>query len=236
MKKKKRVFVMLLAILMVTILSVFLFPKLKSGYMGKTVTVFFPSSQLPPGTKITQENLKEKLFPSEFIDEKKVISDKEHLIDSYTTTTVFETDYFTVDKVAKKEEQALYERTNLIAITLGKLSSSVAAKISPGDRVNVYGYTEGYEGAVRVTFEDLQGIEVAYLVDNQGKNVVKNEEDEVSSIPAAVVLKVKTQQQANELLKLEYTTKIHLERVNQDIAPIQKEKGTITNLIGKEKE
>lgn len=212
--KKKKIFVMLLAVLVLIVVAIFILPQIKKGYLGETVTVYMPSENISSGTQITEEIIKQKSMPTEFVDKEKLI-DKEELIGKYTKNKVFATDYFTKEKIANPEEQALYEDTNLIAVTLSKLAASVGAKISPGDYVNVYGYTEGFEGANKITFPDLQGIEVAYILNNQGKPVTDNGENGASSVPDVVVLKAKTQQQVDELLKLEYTTKVHLERVHK---------------------
>lgn len=222
--KKKKIFVMLLAVLVLIVVAIFILPQIKKGYLGETVTVYMPSENISSGTQITEEIIKQKSMPTEFVDKEKLI-DKEELIGKYTKYEVFATDYFTKEKIANIEEQALYEDVKLVSITLSKLSSSVGAKISPGDCVNIYGYTEGYEGKDAVTFPDLKEIEVAYILNNQGKNVKDDEENGASSIPAAAVLKVKTQQQVDELLKLEYTTKIHLERVHKQEKNIENKKG-----------
>lgn len=212
--KKKKIFVILLAVLILIIAAIFIIPQLKKGYLGETVTVYVPKNNIPQSTLITKDMINPKSMPIEFVDKDKLI-DKEELIGKYTKYEVFTTDYFTKEKLANPEEQALYEDTNLIAVTLSKLAASVGAKISPGDYVNVYGYTEGFEGANKITFPDLQNVEVAYILNNQGKPVTDTEENGASSVPAVVVLKAKTQQQVDELLKLEYATKVHLERVSK---------------------
>ena len=212
--KKKKVFVLLLALLILIVATIFIIPQLKKGYLGETVTVYVPKNNISRSTLITEDMINPKSMPVEFVDKDKLVG-KEELVGKYTKYEVFTTDYFTKEKIANPEEQALYEDTNLIAVTLSKLAASVGAKIAPGDNVNIYGYTEGFEGANKITFPDLQGVEVAYILNNQGKPVTDTQENGASSIPSVVVLKAKTQQQVDELLKLEYATKVHLERVSK---------------------
>lgn len=221
MKKNKKIIALLLTLLFLLIAGIFLFPKIKEGYLGRTVEVYVPKENIPSNTMVTEEMIQTMSMPVEFIDRLKIAS-KQDIVGYYTKVPVFSTDYFTKEKLADKEEQALYENNNLIAVTLSTLSSSVGAKIAPGDLVSVYGYQEGYEGSEKIIYPDLQKIEVAYLLDSQGRNVTK-EEQGASALPSVAVLKVATQQQSMELLKLEYSSKVHLERLAPE-AELPKEK------------
>ena len=105
--KKKKIFVLLLAILILIVAAIFIIPQLKKGYLGETVTVYVPKNNLPQSTLITKDMINPKSMPIEFVDKDKLIG-KEELIGKYTKYEVFTTDYFTKEKIANPEEQALY--------------------------------------------------------------------------------------------------------------------------------
>ncbi len=212
MKKDKKLIVVLISALILVIAGILIFPKVKEGYMGKTVDVITLKQDIPARTQIQESMIKITSMPIEFVDTKRVISNKEEVIGKYSTVDIITTDFLTKEKITNENNQALYEQKRLIAITLPTLAASVGGMLDAGDIVSVYGYKEDFESNAKVVYEDLQNIEIAYVLNNQGVQT-KEVTDSGMSVPAVVVLKVDTDQQIQELLNLEFETKIHLERV-----------------------
>ena len=79
MKKNKLIFVLMLTLLIVIVLGIILFPKLKTGYMGKTIKVITLKKDIPPRSLITDDLIKETLMPEEFIDTSRVLTNQELL-------------------------------------------------------------------------------------------------------------------------------------------------------------
>ena len=212
MKKNKGLVAVVLTLLIVTIIAILIFPKVKDGYMGKTIDVVTLNSDISARTLISESMVKVTSMPAEFIDEKRVISNKEEVIGKYSTVDILTTDFLTKEKITNENNQALYEPKRLIAITMPTLAASVGGVLNEGDFVSIYGYKEGFENNTKLVYDDLKNIEVAYVLNNQGVPT-KEAVDSGMSVPAVVVLKVDTDQQIQELLNLEFETKIHLERV-----------------------
>ena len=224
MKNKKRLFVITLSVLVLVVLMIFLFPKLKTGYMGKTVTVYIPKENIPVSSLITKDMIKKADFPLEFTDSEKVITNSEEIIGKYAKTEIFATDLITKEKLAKENEQVLYEPNKLVGVTMSRLSSSVGGKLRSKDRVNVFAYKETFDENSRISSPDLMNLEVAYVLDNQGKEISTDKDGNSTGSPAVIVLKTDTEKQAEELMNMEYSAKVHVVRIKEAPKPeIKKE-------------
>ena len=215
MKNKKRLFVITLSVLVLVVLMIFLFPKLKTGYMGKTVTVYIPKENIPATSQITKDMIKKADFPLEFTDSEKVITNSEEIIGKYAKTEIFATDLITKEKLAKENEQVLYEPNKLVGVTMSRLSSSVGGKLRSKDRVNVFAYKETFDENSRISSPDLMNLEVAYVLDNQGKEISTDKDGNSTGSPAVIVLKTDTEKQAEELMNMEYSAKVHVVRIKE---------------------
>ena len=215
MKNKKRLFVITLSVLVLVVLMIFLFPKLKTGYMGKTVTVYIPKENIPVSSLITKDMIKKADFPLEFTDSEKVITNSEEIIGKYAKTEIFATDLITKEKLAKDNEQPLYEPSKLVGVTMSRLSSSVGGKLRSKDRVNVFAYKETFDENSRISSPDLMNLEVAYVLDNQGKEISTDKDGNSTGSPAVIVLKTDTEKQAEELMNMEYSAKVHIVRIKE---------------------
>lgn len=209
--KNKKIMVILGSVLIVMVLAILLFPHFKTGYMGSTELVVIASGDIKKGTVITEDMIDQKEYPSAYLAEQTVVLLPEAIVGQYAAVDIYAGDVVNQAKIVAANEKVFFEQNNLIAITMANLSSSVAAKLAPGDLVNIYGYVKD-TGSAGMLIEppSLKNIEIAYVVASDAQEVV----DGVA--PAAVVVKVNSPEQAQELIKLEYSSKVHLERVSNN--------------------
>ena len=204
--KNKGVLIALIVLFIVIILAVVLFPKFKSGFTGVTKKVYQLKKSVPAKTKITKDMIEEVEFPLDYIkDSNVVISDETEIIDNYSKVDISNND--------------IISKGNLVGVTVATLSSSVAGKITSGDMVKVYGYVKketeaGVDNEV-IAPKELAKLEVAYILTSQAKDTNSQDaKDKSNIVPNVVVLKVTNEKQTTELVKLEYSGKIHLEKIN----------------------
>ena len=217
--KNKGIIIALIVFFIVLIMGVLIFPHFKKGFTGQTTPVFMLNSDIKERTLITEDMIKNVDFPSEYIkDSKIIVSDKSEIINSYSKVAINKNDIISKDKITNKDDVALYSKGNLIAVTVSTLSSSVAGKIYPGDIVKVYGYIKeetetGIQNKV-IAPKDLEKMEVAYILTSQAQDTTNTENNKTDIVPNVVVLKVSNEKQASALVNLEYSGKIHLEKIN----------------------
>ena len=217
--KNKGIIIALIVFFIILIGGIIAFPHFKSGFTGATSKVYQLKNDIPAKTQITKEMLKEVAFPEEFIQDKNsIVTDENDIINSYSKINISKNDLITKDKITNKDDVALYSKGNLIAVTVSTLSSSVAGKIYPGDIVKVYGYIKeetetGIQNKV-IAPKDLEKMEVAYILTSQAQDTTNTENNKTDIVPNVVVLKVSNEKQASALVNLEYSGKIHLEKIN----------------------
>lgn len=217
--KNKGIIIALIVFFIVLIMGVLIFPHFKKGFTGQTTPVFMLNSDIKERTLITEDMIKNVDFPSEYIkDSKIIVSDKSEIINAYSKVAINKNDIISKDKITNKDDVALYSKGNLIAVTVSTLSSSVAGKIYPGDIVKVYGYIKeetetGIQNKV-IAPKDLEKMEVAYILTSQAQDTTNTENNKTDIVPNVVVLKVSNEKQASALVNLEYSGKIHLEKIN----------------------
>lgn len=217
--KNKGIIIALIVLFIVLIMGVLIFPHFKKGFTGQTTPVFMLNSDIKERTLITEDMIKDVDFPSEYIkDSKIIVSDKNEIINAYSKVAINKNDIISKDKITNKDDVALYSKGNLIAVTVSTLSSSVAGKIYPGDIVKVYGYIKeetetGIQNKV-IAPKDLEKMEVAYILTSQAQDTTNTENNKTDIVPNVVVLKVSNEKQASALVNLEYSGKIHLEKIN----------------------
>lgn len=210
MLKNKKIMVLLGSVLIVLVLAIFLWPHFKQGYAGTTVEVVRMASDIERGTIITNEMVRVKEFPAAYLEDIQILA-KDDVVGQYAATDLFKGDIVSANKIVGSDKKVFYEQNNLVAVTLPTLSASVAAKIKPGDRVNIYGYPKDNANAGIVWRpEVLQNMEIAYIVSSDAQDAGEG------IAPASVVLKVSSPEQTQELVKLEYTAQIHFERVSNN--------------------
>lgn len=218
--KNKGVLIALIVLFIVIILAVVLFPKFKTGFTGVTKKIYQLKKSVPAKTKITKDMIEEVEFPLDYIKNSDVvISDEAEIIDNYSKVDISNNDIISKDKITNKDDVALFSKGNLVGVTVATLSSSVAGKITSGDMVKVYGYVkkETEAGVVNevIAPKELAKLEVAYILTSQAKDTNSQDaKDKSNIVPNVVVLKVTNEKQTTELVKLEYSGKIHLEKIN----------------------
>ena len=223
--KNKGIIIALIVFFIILIGGIIAFPHFKSGFTGATSKVYQLKNDIPAKTQITKDMLKEVAFPEEFIQDKNsIVTDENDIINSYSKINISKNDLITKDKITNKSDEALYSKGNLLAVTVSTLSSSVAGKIYPGDFVKIYAYVkqerqtpDGDTVNIQTTIspKELEKIEVAYILTSQAQDTTATDEKNKSNIiPNVVVLKITDENQAKSLVNLEYSGKIHLEKIN----------------------
>lgn len=214
-KNKKAIAILGAAVLTLGSL-VALAPKIKSGLVGEIETVYKLKRDVEIGQKIQADNLEEVERSKSYIP-KGVVRDKKDIVGKYVKTNIYDYDYITKEKLAGEEDDVFYDVGKLVSVTLHTQPAGVSGKLQRGDVVTVLGYAqvEGEIGSTEVKAPaELSAVEIVSVTNGNLQDInkeMKGKDDAApSDLPATVILKVQSEEQAKKLVELEYGSKLHL--------------------------
>lgn len=221
--KNRKLIILLLTVAVVIVTGVYTYPSLKKAYVGDTVNVLVAKSDIGDGMILSEDMFVEKEMPAEYVSSVEEYVTKEELkTDKFAKQIILRGEPLIHRKMTSDDEIGLYAEQNLIAVSIESLASSVGAKLAVGDHVTIRGFLESDEGEKKVEApENLRNIEIAYIIDANAKDKKDSdgEKEETKEgekfIPKSIVFKVRNEPQAQELIRLEYTSRIHLERLSE---------------------
>lgn len=175
-----------------------------------TVMICRLQSDVAAGTKIEPEMLKQVEVGGFGLPET-VVKNPDDLIGKYAKVSMTPDDYLYLsrfgDYVADERlDTAISAGKRLMAVTMSSNAASVANQLKTGDKVTVSYFADGSAYIP----EELHGIEVYQVENEEARNVEEIQEDEDTDKIAATVTLIVTEQQAARLVTAEYDGKIHL--------------------------
>lgn len=214
-KNKKAIAILGAAVITLASL-VALAPKIRTKLIGEMETVYKLKNKVEIGQQIEEGNLEEVEISKSYVP-KGVVKNKNEIVGQYVKTDIFKYDYITKEKLAGDKDKVFYDVGNLISVTLHTQPAGVSGQLQRGDVVKVLGYSqvEGEVGKSEVKApEELSAVEVISVTNGnlQDLKEMKNEDKEAApaDLPATVILRVQSDEQAKKLVELEYGSKLHL--------------------------
>lgn len=181
-------------------------------YKQKETTVMICRLQadVAAGTKIEPEMLKQVEVGGYGLPET-VVKNPDELIGKYAKVSLTPDDYLYMSRFAdyvadEKLDAAISAGKRLMAVTMSSNAASVANQLKTGDKVTVSYFADG----TAYIPEELHGIEVYQVENEEARNVEDIQDDEDTDKIAATVTLIVTEQQAKEIVAAEYAGKIHL--------------------------
>ena len=196
----------------IVVAAVIAFIGIPQLYKQKETTVMICrlQSDVAAGTKIEPEMLKQVEVGGFGLPET-VVKKPDDLIGKYAKVSMTPDDYLYLsrfgDYVADERlDAAISAGKRLMAVTMSSNAASVANQLKTGDKVTVSYFADGSAYIP----EELHGIEVYQVENEEARNVEDIQEDEDTDKIAATVTLIVTEQQAKEIVAAEYAGKIHL--------------------------
>ncbi len=204
----------------IVVAAILAFLILPSMYKQKEKTIFICRlmSDIPAGTKIETEMLKLVEVGSYGLPET-VVKNTDDIVGKYAKVSMTTDDYLYASKFAdyvsdERLDKAVAEGKRLVAVSVPSNAASVANHLKSGDKVTVAYYDDD-----KVVIDDiLKNIEI-YSVENedaQNLDDIHDSEDNDKSIAASVTL-IANDEQAERLVKAEYSGKVHLILENRGV-------------------
>lgn len=207
---KNKIVVAVMCFVLATVIAFIIVPT--QDHSGEQVTVVKVNKTILENTKITEDMLKEVSVDYDSVPED-AIKSKSEIIDKYTKTTIYTSDFITKEKLSVIDTQSnlysLKEGETAVSVTMKTLSKSVSGKLLAGDVVQVYGYDtqakELNQNSGNWYFEVL-------AIDNaKSENVSGANLNDLSDIvPATVTLKATSEEQVQSIIEMENNNDIQI--------------------------
>lgn len=148
-----------------------------------------------------------------------VVKNTDDIVGKYAKVSMTTDDYLYASKFAdyvsdERLDKAVAEGKRLVAVSVPSNAASVANHLKSGDKVTIAYYADD-----NVVIDDvLKNIEI-YSVENedaQNLDDIQDSEDKDNSIAASVTL-IANDEQAERLVKAEYSGKVHLILENRGV-------------------
>ena len=192
----------------IVVAAILAFLILPSMYKQKEKTIFICRlmSDIPAGTKIETEMLKLVEVGSYGLPET-VVKNTDDIVGKYAKVSMTTDDYLYASKFAdyvsdERLDKAVAEGKRLVAVSVPSNAASVANHLKSGDKVTVAYYDDEIYS---VENEDAQNLDD-----------IHDSEDKDNSIAASVTL-IANDEQAERLVKAEYSGKVHLILENRGV-------------------
>ena len=93
----------------------------------------------------------------------------------------------------------------LVTVSLNSVASAVGNHLKTGDIVSIVGYADGNV----VTYDELKNLEIYSIENEEAQNLEDVENDEEAQKLAATVTLIADRIQAEKLVDVEYSGKVH---------------------------
>lgn len=198
---KNKVFIIVVCLLLAGYFSFVVLGNLYQD-QAETITVVRLKNNVEAGTLITKDMVTEQTIGAYGVANS-VITDKNAVIGMYAAVFIFEEDNLTAEKLSDKTVEVTADQ-RLITISVSSAAAGGGGYVQSGDEVDIVAYSKDSE----TVEQSIQGVTV-YSVKNDDMEDVKTVEKEKDKEPAYITLIV-TPQQAEVLVAMEYSDKIHL--------------------------
>ncbi len=207
----------IIACLLITVLLMFVVQPMLYKSQSKIAEIVVATTYIPKGTEITSTNVQVKEVGSYGLPTQ-VITDKTLVIGQRAQVDIVSGDYITAGKIGDKRDaldagEILKAGKSLVTVTLDTAAAGVSTNLVRSDFVNVAIAKEDDMGQITIIEPaDLKNIQVFSIENTRGQNVesLRAASAESDDIIASTATLIVNGYQANELIKAEYTGKIHL--------------------------
>ena len=176
---------------------------------SKTEKIYAVKETVVEGTQIEESMLTEREVGGFGIPES-VVRDKSEIVGKYASCIIVPDDYILSSKLSdyaasQKLDAVMGEGKLLVTVTLNSVASAVGNHLKSGDIISVVGYADGNV----VSYEELKNLEI-YSVENENAQKLEDvENDEEAQKLAATVTLIADRTQAEKLVEVEYSGKVH---------------------------
>lgn len=204
-----KIIIGIICIVIAAILAFFFLPAITKN-KNKTEKIYVFKNAVDEGTKIEEAMLVEKEVGS-FGLPKSVVKEKEKIIGKYTTCNILPDDFILSSKLSdfatnQKLDEVMSQGKMLITVSLNTVASAVGNHLRAGDIVSILGYSDD----TMVYYEELKELEI-YSVENGNAQSIENieEDSEETDHLASTVTLIVDRVQAEKLVQVEYSGKVH---------------------------
>ena len=176
---------------------------------SKTEKIYAVKETIAEGTQIEESMLTEREVGGYGIPES-VVRDKSEIVGKFASCTIVPDDYILSSKLSdyaanQKLDVVMGEGKMLVTVSLNSVASAVGNHLKTGDIVSIVGYADGNV----VTYDELKNLEIYSIENEEAQNLEDVENDEEAQKLAATVTLIADRIQAEKLVDVEYSGKVH---------------------------
>ena len=205
---QNKIVVGVICIVIAALLSFFFLPSINKS-KSNTEKIYTLKNSVSQGTKIEESMLIEKEVGS-FGLPKSIVKDKDKIVGKYATCTIIPDDFILSSKLSdfaanQKLDRLINQGKMLVTVSLGSVASAVGNHLKSGDIISIIGYSND----TVVFYEELKELEI-YSIENENAERLEDvENNEDAEKLASTVTLIVNQIQAEKLIQIEYSGKVH---------------------------
>ena len=205
---QNKIVVGVICIVIAAILAFFFLPSISKS-KSNTEKIYAVKNAVAEGTKIEESMLVEKEVGSYGLPQS-IIKDKDKIVGKYASCDITPDDLILSSKISdyaanQKLDKVMSQGNMLVTVSLDSVASAVGNHLKSGDIISIIGYAND---AV-VVYEELKGLEV-YSIENENAEKLEDvENNEEAEHLASTVTLIANQIQAEKLIQAEYSGKVH---------------------------
>ena len=205
---QNKIVVGVICIVIAAILAFFFLPSISKS-KSNTEKIFVVKNAVAEGTKIEESMLVEKEVGSYGLPQS-IIKDKDKIVGKYASCNITPDDFILSSKLSdfaanQKLDKVMSQGNMLVTVSLDSVASAVGNHLKSGDIISIIGYAND---AV-VVYEELKALEV-YSIENENAEKLEDvENNEEAEHLASTVTLIVNQVQAEKLIQVEYSGKVH---------------------------
>lgn len=205
---QNKIVIGVICIVIAAILAFFFLPSINKS-KSNTERIYAFKKPVAEGTKIEESMLTEKEVGSYGLSQS-IVKDKSKIVGKYAACDIMPDDLILSSKLsdyaANQELDKVMNNGNvLVTVSLDSVASAVGNHLKSGDIISIVGYIND----TVVSYEELKALEV-YSIENENAEKLEDvKNDEEAEHLASTVTLIANQVQAEKLIQIEYSGKVH---------------------------
>ena len=205
---QNKIVIGVICIVIAAILAFFFIPSINKS-KSNTERIYAFKKPVAEGTKIEESMLTEKEVGSYGLSQS-IVKDKSKIVGKYAACDIMPDDLILSSKLsdyaANQELDKVMNNGNvLVTVSLDSVASAVGNHLKSGDIISIVGYIND----TVVSYEELKALEV-YSIENENAEKLEDvKNDEEAEHLASTVTLIANQVQAEKLIQIEYSGKVH---------------------------
>lgn len=205
---QNKIVIGVICIVIAAILAFFFLPSINKS-KSNTERIYAFKKPVAEGTKIEESMLTEKEVGSYGLSQS-IVKDKSKIVGKYAACDIMPDDLILSSKLsdyaANQELDKVMNNGNvLVTVSLDSVASAVGNHLKSGDIISIVGYIND----TVVSYEELKSLEV-YSIENENAEKLEDvKNDEEAEHLASTVTLIANQVQAEKLIQIEYSGKVH---------------------------